>query len=95
MGKYELAGFKGIEIAIVSIICALEQFNQIGFRNQWIQLIENKIGIDIERIDALKRTLIRVLLVQTSPNDIGKLNCISSDSVGTCLRRNPEIDKDL
>ncbi|CAG9315452.1 unnamed protein product [Blepharisma stoltei] len=87
-GNYELSQYRPLEIAISSTICALEQYNQLNFRNQWIQLLFTQISLDIERIDACKRALLRVLHSQTSHYDANKLNSITLESIETYIRRN-------
>ncbi|CAG9336072.1 unnamed protein product [Blepharisma stoltei] len=87
-GNYELSQYRVLEIAIASSICTLEQFNQINFRNQWVQLLFNQGILDVGSVDLCKRTLLRVLYSQTSPYDAHKLSPITLDSIETYIRRN-------
>jgi hypothetical protein len=77
---YFLSQFSPLVIAVVSVICALEQYGQKGFRDQWLRLLKNKIGLDIPVLDQCKRALVHKLYRETPEKGVDKLKCLK-DSI--------------
>jgi Cyclin, N-terminal domain len=73
---YSLNQFSPLTISIVSVVCALEQFNQILFRNQWLKLLVSKIDLDPPVLDQCKRALIHKLYRETPEQSKGRLECL-------------------
>jgi hypothetical protein len=82
---YNLSQFSIVSRAVVSVVCALEQFNQISFRNQWLNFLNVKLSLDIVEVDECKRFLIHKLYRETPANERSKLECLSRDSIATFL----------
>ena len=77
---YFLSQFSPLVIAVVSVICALEQYGQKAFRDQWLSLLKNKIGLDIPVLDQCKRALVHKLYRETPEQGVDKLKCLK-DSI--------------
>lgn len=88
---YYLSQFSALVIAIVSVVCSLEQHNQHGFRNQWLKFLNSKIGMDPPELDQCKRTLVHKLYRETPEANRGKLQCLSQDSIMGLLQTLSQI----
>lgn len=73
---YSLNQFSPLVISVVSVVCALEQYNQKAFRNQWLNLLKGKIGLDPPVLDQCKRALVHKLYRETPEQSKEKLNCL-------------------
>ncbi|OMJ93153.1 hypothetical protein SteCoe_3973 [Stentor coeruleus] len=73
---YSLNQFSPLAISIVSIVCALEQYNQKNFRDQWLKLINTKIGLDAPVLDQCKRALVHKLYRETPEQSKDRLKCL-------------------
>jgi hypothetical protein len=73
---YSLSQFSPLVISVVSVVCALEQYNQKSFRDQWLKLMKSKIGLDPPVLDQCKRALIHKLYRETPEQSIAKLQCL-------------------
>lgn len=80
---FKLLRFSALEIAITSTVCALEQFNQLQFRNQWLELLRSRVNFDLARVDECKRLLVEYLLLTTSVNDRNKIECLLRESISS------------
>ena len=80
-----LIKFSSLEIAIVSTVCALEQFNQLVFRNQWINSLNNKIDLNLVSIDSCKRELVERLFLNTPIADRNKIECLTRDTISSLI----------
>ena len=80
-----LSKFSSLEIAITSTVCALEQFNQLVFRNQWVNLLGEKIEMDFTRLDQCKRGLVEMLILNTPATDRGKIECLMQDGISSLI----------
>lgn len=77
---YSLNQFSPLVISVVSVVCALEQYNQKAFRNQWLKLLKDKIGLDPPVLDQCKRALVYKLYRETPEQSKEKLQCLK-DSI--------------
>jgi hypothetical protein len=73
---YSLNQFSPLAISVVSVVCALEQYNQKNFRDQWLKLLNAKIGLDVPVLDQCKRALVHKLYRETPEQSKSKLNCL-------------------
>ena len=73
---YSLNQFSPLVISVVSVVCALEQYNQTTFRNQWLKLLKGKIGLDPPVLDQCKRALVHKLYRETPEKSKEKLQCL-------------------
>lgn len=78
---YFLSQFSPLVIAVVSIVCALEQYGQKGFRDQWLKLLKNKVGLDMPVLNECKRALVYKLYRETPEKSIEKLKCLNDSIV--------------
>lgn len=70
---YRLSLFSPVTIAVVSVSCALDQFRQTSFRNQWLALLHYKLDIDLREVDLCRRLLLHQLHSQASETERAKL----------------------
>ena len=70
---YRLSLFSPVTIAVVSVSCALEQFRQTSFRNQWLALLHYKLEVDLHEVDLCRRLLLQQLHAQASEAERAKL----------------------
>jgi len=70
---YRLSLFSPVTIAVVSVCCALDQFHQASFRNQWLALLHYKLEVDLQEVDLCRRLLLQQLHSQASDCDRAKL----------------------
>ena len=73
---YFLNQFSPLVISVVSVVCALEQYNQKSFRDQWLKLLNSKIGLDPPVLDQCKRALVHKLYRETPEQSKAKLQCL-------------------
>jgi hypothetical protein len=73
---YSLNQFSPLVISVVSVVCALEQYNQKSFRNQWLTLLKTKIRLDPPVLDQCKRALVHKLYRETPEQSIALLQCL-------------------
>lgn len=59
---FEFCRYSPLEIAVVSVICVLEQTKQISFRNKWMKMVEDLTGVDLKVLDQLKNELVMKLI---------------------------------
>mmetsp|Transcript_4534 Transcript_4534/g.5113 ORF Transcript_4534/g.5113 Transcript_4534/m.5113 type:complete len:274 (-) Transcript_4534:215-1036(-) len=57
LSEYSLCMYGPTLIGIVSTLCALEQFNQISFREKWFCFVSNLIDLDMEGLKSCKEAL--------------------------------------
>ncbi len=81
----KLIKFSPNEIAVVSVVCALEQFNQTGFRNQWVNFVCARLRLDALALDRCKIMLVEKLILLTPVNDINKIECLTRDKISSLL----------
>jgi hypothetical protein len=77
--------FSPCEIAVVSVVCALEQFNQAGFRNQWVNYVCLRLKLDVLALDRCKNLLFERLILLTPFNDINKIECLTRDKISSLI----------
>lgn len=70
---YKLSLFSPVTIAVVSMSCALDQFQQTSFRNQWLALLHYKLDVDLHEVDLCRRLLLQHLYAQASVSERTKL----------------------
>lgn len=75
-GDYSLNQFSPFVISVVSVVCALEQYNQKSFRDQWLKLLNTKISLDAPVLDQCKRALVYKLYRETPEQGKDKLKCL-------------------
>lgn len=80
-GDYGLAKYSPLEISIVSAICALEQYNQLSFRNQWISLLRQKVAFDTRKLQECKEELVKKLRELSNQEKHESLQCLMKDSL--------------
>ena len=73
---YSLNQFSPLVISVVSVVCALEQYNQKSFRDQWLKLLNTKVGLDAPVLDQCKRALVHKLYRETPEQSKAKLQCL-------------------
>ena len=73
------------EIAVVGVVCALEQFNQISFRNQWVNFICGRLKLDANRLDSCKMVLVEKLIFLTPAVDRNKIECLTRENISNLL----------
>lgn len=73
---YSLSQFSPLVISIVSVICALEQYNQKNFRDQWLKLLNSRIRLDLPVLETCKRTLVHKLYRETPEQGRARLECL-------------------
>ena len=73
---YSLNQFSPLVISVVSVVCALEQFNQKVFRDQWLKLLNTKIRLDVPVLDQCKRALVHKLYRETPEKSKANLQCL-------------------
>lgn len=77
--------FCAVELAVVAVVCALEQFNQTAFRNQWVGFVCSRHALDVNRLDCCKTLLVEKLILSTPANDINKIQCLTKDNISSLL----------
>ena len=82
---FNLSKFSSLEIAITSTVCALEQFNQLAFRNQWLNLLGGRIELDYLRLDQCKKGLVEKLLLTTPATDRSKIECLVREDISSLI----------
>lgn len=82
---FNLSRFSSLEIAVTSAICALEQFNQLSFRNQWLNLLIGKLELDISRLDLCKNGLVSKLFLTTPIQDRSKIECLAREAISSLI----------
>ena len=73
---YSLNQFSPLTISIVSVVCALEQYNQKAFRDQWLKLLNTQFGLDAPVLDQCKRALVHKLYREVPEQNKSKLQCL-------------------
>lgn len=73
------------EIAVVAVVCALEQFNQIAFRNQWVGFVCTRLRLDGSRLDGCKMMLVEKLILLTPAVDRNKIECLTRENVSSLI----------
>jgi hypothetical protein len=81
----KLIKFSTNEIAVVSVVCALEQFNQTDFRNQWVNYVFPRLRLDALALDRCKDMLVEKLISLTPVNDLNKIECLSRDKISSLI----------
>ena len=71
--EYRLSLFSPVAIAVASVTCALDQYRQTTFRNQWLTLLHYKINVDLVEADHCRRLLLQQLHSQASESERSKL----------------------
>jgi Cyclin, N-terminal domain len=84
---FELSQFSQLETAIVSIICALEQLNQLEFRNKFINTLNQHLTLDLRRLDNCKQGLIQKLSSTELPYNLGRIQAITRDKISSLIHR--------
>lgn len=58
---YPLSQFGSLTIAIVCTLSALEQFKQLKFRDEWLELIFQKVPLRTDELDSCRELLLHTL----------------------------------
>lgn len=82
---YHLSQHSPFVIALVSVTCSLEQYNQHKFRNQWLKFLKNKLDLDGPVLDACKRQLVHKLYREAPEQGASTLQPLLKESLSSLL----------
>jgi hypothetical protein len=84
--NHRFSKFTSLEVALVAVVCALEQLNMLLFRNQWLGAVENAVQLDVVRLTECKRMMVEHLFNTTPEADRSKIECLAKDEIAGLLR---------
>lgn len=84
---YTLSQFSCVAKAVVSVLCALEESNQISFRNLWINFLYTTFNLDFIEIENCKRCLIDHLYRECNSGEPTEYVFLSKGGILTVINR--------